>query len=96
MQGFMGISSKYAFSFSLPFLLLVVEVTADVFGSSRVYAADMFYSVFKDDRMDVVQGRRYRRTMLEKGASVDEMTTLVEFLGRQPSAEAFYKDLGLQ
>ncbi|KAG9852611.1 zincin, partial [Aureobasidium melanogenum] len=63
---------------------------------SRVYAADMFYSVFKDDPMDSVQGRRYRRLMLEKGASVDEMTTLVGFLGRQPSAEAFYKDLGLQ
>ncbi|KAH0363029.1 zincin, partial [Aureobasidium melanogenum] len=63
---------------------------------SRVYAADMFYSVFKDDPMDKVQGRRYRRTMLEKGASVDEMTTLVEFLGREPSAEAFHKDLGLQ
>lgn len=46
--------------------------------------------------MDSVQGRRYRRNMLEKGASVDEMTTLVGFLGRQPSAEAFYKDLGLQ
>lgn len=55
----------------------------------------MFHSVFKDDPMNAVQGRRYRRTMLEKGASVDEMTTLVNFLGREPSAEAFYKDLGL-
>ncbi|KAG9603658.1 zincin, partial [Aureobasidium melanogenum] len=62
---------------------------------SRVYAADMFYSVFQDDPMNAVQGRRYRRTMLEKGASVDEMATLVEFLGRGPSAEAFYKDTGL-
>lgn len=56
----------------------------------------MFHSVFKDDPMDSVQGRRYRHTMLEKGASVDEMTTLVEFLGREPSADAFHKDLGLQ
>ncbi|KAI4743271.1 metallopeptidase MepB [Aureobasidium sp. EXF-12298] len=63
---------------------------------SRVYAADMFYSVFKDDPMNAIQGRRYRRMMLEKGASVDEMTTLVEFLEREPSAEAFYKDMGLQ
>ncbi|KAH0345824.1 zincin, partial [Aureobasidium melanogenum] len=62
---------------------------------SRVYAADMFCSIFKDDPMNAVQGRRYRRTMLEKGASVDEMTTLVEFLGREPSAEAFYKDMSL-
>ncbi|KAK5999972.1 hypothetical protein QM012_005060 [Aureobasidium pullulans] len=63
---------------------------------SRVYAADMFYSIFKNDPMDKAQGRRYRRTILEKGASVDETTTLVEFLGREPNAEAFYKDLGLQ
>ncbi|KAG9944557.1 zincin, partial [Aureobasidium melanogenum] len=63
---------------------------------SRVYAADMFYSVFKDDPMNAEQGRRYRHTMLEKGASVDEMTTLVEFLEREPSADAFHKDLGLQ
>lgn len=56
----------------------------------------MFYSVFKVDPMNSEQGRRYRRTILEKGASVDEMITLVEFLGREPSAEAFHKDLGLQ
>ncbi|KAH0341630.1 zincin, partial [Aureobasidium melanogenum] len=63
---------------------------------SRVYAADMFYSVFKDDPMNPVQGKRYRHTMLEKGASVDEMTTLVNFLAREPSAKAFHKDLDLQ
>ncbi|KAI5206465.1 metallopeptidase MepB [Aureobasidium subglaciale] len=61
---------------------------------SRAYAADMFYSLFKEDPMNKVQGRRYRRTMLEKGGSVDEMKTLVEFLGREPSTEAFYKELG--
>lgn len=77
-------------------LLLEVGVSANALRSSRVYAADMFYSVFKDDPMDAIQGRRYRRMMLEKGASVDEMTTLVDFLGREPSAEAFYKDMGLQ
>ncbi|KAG9661628.1 zincin, partial [Aureobasidium melanogenum] len=79
-----------------PSLLTHDQVLLFTSCSSRVYAADMFYSVFKDDPMDSVQGRRYRRLMLEKGASVDEMTTLVGFLGRQPSAEAFYKDLGLQ
>ncbi|KAI5204327.1 hypothetical protein AUEXF2481DRAFT_62886 [Aureobasidium subglaciale EXF-2481] len=62
---------------------------------ARAYATDMFYSVFKDDPLNKVQGRRYRRTMLEKGGSVDEMETLVEFLGREPSTEAFYKELEL-
>ena len=55
----------------------------------------MFYSVFKDDPMNSNEGRRYRHTLLGKGASEDEMKTLVQFLGREPSVEAFYKELGL-
>lgn len=34
--------------------------------------------------------------VLEKGGSQDEMTVLTEFLGRKPSTEAFYKELGLK
>lgn len=45
--------------------------------------------------MNSREGRRYRRALLEKGASEDEMTTLVDFLGREPSTEGFYKELGL-
>jgi metallopeptidase MepB len=45
--------------------------------------------------MDSTQGRRYRHTILEKGASVDETETLREFLGRDPNNEAFYQELGL-
>lgn len=63
--------------------------------SSQVYSTDMFYSVFKKDPMDPKEGRRYRHTVLEKGGSQDEMTTLEEFLGRKPSTESFYKELGL-
>ncbi|KAK4226697.1 Saccharolysin [Podospora fimiseda] len=63
--------------------------------SSQVYSTDMFYSVFKSNPMDPVQGRRYRHSVLEKGGSRDEMASLEEFLGRKPSTEAFYKDLGL-
>jgi metallopeptidase MepB len=55
----------------------------------------MFYSVFKDDPMNSTEGRRYRHTIIGKGASKDEMETLIEFLGREPSAEAFYQELGL-
>jgi metallopeptidase MepB len=55
----------------------------------------MFYSVFKADPMNAKEGRRYRHTVLEKGGSQDEMTTLKNFLGREPSTEAFYKELGL-
>lgn len=63
--------------------------------SSQVYSTDMFYSVFKKDPMNGKEGRRYRHTVLEKGGSQDEMTTLEDFLGRKPSTEAFYKELGV-
>jgi metallopeptidase MepB len=63
--------------------------------SSQVYSTDMFYSVFKANPMDPTQGRRYRHTVLEKGGSQEEMLTLEQFLGRKPSSEAFYKELGL-
>ncbi|GAM37137.1 Prd1 homolog [Talaromyces pinophilus] len=63
--------------------------------SSQVYSTDMFYTIFKKDPMDPEQGRRYRRMVLEKGGSQDEMKSLTEFLGREPKTEAFYKDLGL-
>lgn len=55
----------------------------------------MFYTVFKADPMNEKEGRRYRYTVLEKGGSQDEMTTLEQFLGRKPNSEAFYKDLGI-
>lgn len=56
----------------------------------------MFYTVFKKDPMDPKEGRRYRHTVLEKGGSQDEMKTLENFLGRPPSTQAFYEDLGLK
>lgn len=63
--------------------------------SSQVYSADMFYSVFAKDPMNPKEGRRYRHTVLKKGGRQDEMETLKEFLGREPSTEAFYRELGL-
>jgi metallopeptidase MepB len=64
--------------------------------SSQVYSTDMFYSVFKKNPMDPKEGRRYRHMVLEKGGSQEEMKTLTDFLGRPPSTEAFYKELGLE
>ncbi|KAF1811981.1 thimet oligopeptidase [Eremomyces bilateralis CBS 781.70] len=62
---------------------------------SQVYSADMFHSVFAKDPMNGKEGRRYRHTVLEKGGSREEMESLREFLGREPSTESFYKELGL-
>lgn len=55
----------------------------------------MFHSFFKENPMDKEQGRRYRKIVLERGGSVDEMEFLTEFLGREPSTEPFYRELGL-
>lgn len=55
----------------------------------------MFDSVFAKDPLNPKEGRRYRHTVLEKGGSQEEMKTLEEFLGRKPSSEAFYKELGI-
>ncbi|GAW10800.1 hypothetical protein ANO14919_001350 [Xylariales sp. No.14919] len=63
--------------------------------SSEVYSADMFHSSFKKDPMNGKEGRRYRHTVLERGGSQDEMETLKQFLGRAPSSDAFYAELGL-
>ncbi|KAH7319894.1 hypothetical protein B0I35DRAFT_478197 [Stachybotrys elegans] len=62
---------------------------------SEVFSTDMFYSFFKENPMDGEQGRRYRRVVLQRGGSIDEMEFLKEFLGREPSTEQFYKELGL-
>ena len=63
--------------------------------SSQVYSTDMFYTVFASNPMNGTEGRRYRHTVLERGGSQDEMKTLEDFLGRKPSTEAFYRELGL-
>ena len=62
---------------------------------SKVFAQDIFHEAFKRDPMSVEQGRRYRKKVLEKGGSQPEMKTLVDFLGRDPSADAFFEELGL-
>jgi metallopeptidase MepB len=56
---------------------------------------DMFDTAFKRDTMNKKEGRRYRYTVLEKGGSQDEMVTLIQFLGRKPRPDAFFRDLGL-
>ncbi|KAH8880949.1 zincin [Thozetella sp. PMI_491] len=62
---------------------------------SKVHAMDMFDTAFKKDPLDSTVGRRYRHMVLEKGATQDEMKTLVEFLGREPKSDAFFLNLGL-
>jgi len=62
---------------------------------SEVFSADMF-SVFKEQGiLDGAVGRRYRDLILARGGSVDSFDSLVQFLGREPTQEAFLHHLGL-
>lgn len=60
-----------------------------------VYADDMFSVFDKNGLMDVNTGKRYRDIILANGSSRDELEMVVEFLGRQPSQDAFFKAIGL-
>ncbi|OAR00068.1 hypothetical protein LLEC1_07866 [Akanthomyces lecanii] len=63
--------------------------------TSQVYATDMFRTVFSKDPMNKEAGRRYREIVLKPGGSREPMDLLKEFLGREPSNEAFYEQLGI-
>jgi Zn-dependent oligopeptidase len=54
-----------------------------------VYAIDLFYNKFVDTITDSKVGQEYVRCVLEKGGSQDPMQSLINFLGRKPSAKAF-------
>jgi metallopeptidase MepB len=56
----------------------------------------MFSTAFSQDPMSREAGLRYRRGVLEKGGSVDEMALLTEFLGRKPDSRAFHEELGIK
>lgn len=60
---------------------------------SLVYAADIYYSLFKDDPMNVTNGIRYRDIILKPGGSKEIKDNLVELLGREPNSEAFLQEI---
>jgi thimet oligopeptidase len=62
-----------------------------------VYACDAF-SVFEEQGTknvltNTVVGKRWRKEVLEKGSSEDEMKLITNFLGRKPSQKAFLKEV---
>lgn len=62
---------------------------------SRVYAQDMFSRFEKEGILNPKTGKRYRKWILEKGSSVDELTLVKNFLGRKSNNKAFLKSLGI-
>ncbi len=61
---------------------------------SKVFAQDLFSVFQKNGVMDVPTGIRYRKEILEKGATMEELDELRSFLGRDPNNTAFLKIAG--
>lgn len=61
---------------------------------SKVYAEDMFTRFAKEGVLNPKTGRDYRKWILEKGSSMEEMDLVKEFLGRKPNNKAFLKSIG--
>jgi len=55
----------------------------------------VFLSAFANDPMSREVGMRFRKTVLEPGASQNGMDLLEKFLRRKPNALARYKELNL-
>ena len=62
---------------------------------SKVYAQDIFSVFEKNGVLNPATGVKYRKLILEKGATEDEATMLQNFLGRKPNSKAFLKSIGL-
>lgn len=62
---------------------------------SDVYGNDMFSRFEAEGVTNPDVGRAYRREILEKGGSVDPDDMLRNFLGREPSNQAFLWELGI-
>jgi thimet oligopeptidase len=60
---------------------------------SLVYAQDMFTVFEKGGLENPAIGARYRTYILAPGGSVEPDQLLRDFLGREPSSDAFYKEL---
>jgi thimet oligopeptidase len=62
----------------------------------RVFAKYMFSVFEKNATMDTKTGVRYKRAILEKGSSEEEMDMLRNFLGREPNSDAYMRSLGIK
>lgn len=58
---------------------------------SEVFAADIFSSKFSDNLLDQHTGMQFRSKVMAPGAGKDPFEMLSDFLGRDPSMEAFLR-----
>jgi thimet oligopeptidase len=62
---------------------------------ARVYAEDIVSEFEQKGMFNAQIGKKYRENVLSKGATIDELTQVVEFLGREPEQTAFLQSLGI-
>lgn len=62
---------------------------------SLVYAADMFERFKQLGMLDPEAGMYYRRKILARGGTIDELEMVKDYLGREPRMEPFLAQLGL-
>jgi len=63
---------------------------------SKVYAADMFTRFEKEGILSKKVGADYKKWILEKGGSMEEIELVKGFLGRKPNNKAFLKEIGIK
>ncbi len=63
---------------------------------SQVFGDDMFSRFEAEGVTNPEVGRAYRRKVIGRGGAWDAEEMLVDFLGREPSNEAFLKKLGIE
>jgi len=63
---------------------------------SHVFGDDMYTFFEEHGPLDPATGAHYRKTVLERGGSVDGDELVRGFLGREPNNEAFLRGLGLE
>jgi thimet oligopeptidase len=63
---------------------------------AEVFSADMYVEKFSNGRqLNTAAGREYREKVLGPGGSVDATDILRDYLGREPSMDAFFKLKGM-
>lgn len=62
---------------------------------SKVYSSDMFTRFDASGLLNAATGADYRKYILEPGDEVPPLELLKRFIGREPTSEAFFKDLGI-
>ncbi len=63
---------------------------------SLVYAQDMFQRFKELGMLNPEAGQYYRKNILSRGGTIEEMEMVTNYLGREPQMEPFLRHLGLQ